>query len=906
MKLENLKNKINKEKQSQSSQEKRINKIVQSTQKQIPVKDITNGVVVTDDNYLVKVLEVDAIPFMNMKRSEQNIKRGLFQAFLKNAPDNFQIKCISQSSNLSDQIEKIKESIKGETNQDRITLCNESILSLEKAQKETVERRYFIAFSNKEKIKQSKVDVIEKEINKINSMAFKIQSALLPIGNKTKILNNNELASLFYMLLNRNTYIDNSFNKHYESVYDKYLQDSKGNEFYIPPTEYLAPQKIVFNDKKFVVCDDRYYSFLYISGNGYPNELYCGWLDTFINSFEGVDVDIFVKKKDRNKVKDQLEKAIGHSENDIVSAKGAIGDGMYKASSKYASAVYLYSGIQSGLNIYDVSIVITVSGKTLEETSEKMEKLIDEANSKDIALVDLIYQEEIAFKSVLPIAKLDRSIESKAKRNMLEDTVSSLYAFLGFQLIHKNGLILANNLNNNSPVIPDFWDKGVVANPHVFACGSSGKGKTSTSALITLHANVLDVPCYILVAEKQEDWKKICLALNGQYIEISSGSPHRLNIMDILENDINIQDKKAEMYGRSSAEISYLNLRIAIVIEFICAYFKEATSRHKSILNDALIETYKRKGITSNNNSLWADETHTHYKEMPILSDLADVLKEKGEEELYSILRYLTSGVGAHFNGKTNVNIHNNYIVFGLENNTEEMLPLATYLAEDFCQNKIREDREKHAVFCIDEGWGMLKTEATAKKMEADAKLLRGFGCMMIFATQQMQDVFSSKEGQSIIHNCETNIIMGLTASDANYVAEMIDLTKQEVSTIRNFNIGDALLLMGSNRLPIHFKPTEYEQLIVFNDDDTNKRYREYMRHKKRQKEFDEIRKKRVAKAGLIDKLFTAYLPNNMSKTLTEKEYEESFSKDVIKAINSEDYAKYLLKGKRSNNVRTK
>ena len=853
----------------------------------------------TDENQLVKVLEIDAIPFTNMKVSEQNIKRSQFQAFLKNAPDNFQIKCVSQASNLTEQIDKIKNSIKDETNEDRKILCQESILSLEKAQRGTVQRRYFIAFSNNEKIKQNKVEAIQKEINRMDTLALKIQNGLLPIGNKARILGNNELANLYYMLLNRNSYIDKPFDKHYEEIYNKYLQEEKTNDFYLPPTEYLAPEKILFNDKKFVVCDDKYYTFLYISGSGYPNEVFCGWLSTFINSFEGVDVDIFVKKKDRNRVKDQLEKAIGHSENDIQSSGGAIGDGIYKASMKNASAMYLYSGIQAGLNIYDVSIVITVSGNSLEETSDKMEKLVDEANSKDITLIDLVHQEEVAFKSVLPLSRLDKAIEAKAKRNMLEDSVSTLYAFLGFQLIHKNGLILANNLNNNSPVIPDFWDKDVVSNPHVFACGSSGKGKTSTSALITLHANVAGVPCYILVAQKQEDWKKICRSLNGQYIEISSGSPHRLNIMEILENDINIQDKKAEMYGRSSAEISYLNLRIGVVIEFICAYFKEATSRHKSILNDALIETYKRKGITADNNSLWADEKHTHYKEMPILSDLADVLKEKGEDELYSILRYLTSGVGAHFNGRTNVNIHNNYIVFGLENNTEEMLPLATYLAEDFCQNKIREDREKHAIFCIDEGWEMLRTEATAKKMEADAKLLRGFGCMMIFATQQMKDVFASKEGQSIIHNCETNIIMGLTPSDASYVQETIDLTGSEVSAVKSFSVGDALLLMGTNRLPIHFEPTEYEQLIVFNDDKTNARYREHLRVKKKQKEYEAVRKKRESNAGRIEQLFTRQRPMNVSKTMGRDKYERTLTKDIVKAINSDDYARYLLKGKR-------
>ena len=66
-------------KRSRKGSNKKEKRAIESTQSNIPIKDMIDGVIVTDDDRYVKVLEVLAIPFFNKKPDEQNRIIKLFQ-----------------------------------------------------------------------------------------------------------------------------------------------------------------------------------------------------------------------------------------------------------------------------------------------------------------------------------------------------------------------------------------------------------------------------------------------------------------------------------------------------------------------------------------------------------------------------------------------------------------------------------------------------------------------------------------------------------------------------------------------------------------------------------------------------------------------------------------------------------
>lgn len=123
------------------------------------------------------------------------------------------------------------------------------------------------------------------------------------------------------------------------------------------------------------MCDNRYYTFLYISKDGYPSEVVCGWLNMFIDSFEDVDVDIFFQKKNKRKLKESLRRTIGHTELDLSENFNDVSDFFVNASSKYRSTKYLFDAMQAGQEAYNVSILLTVSGNSIEETTKNIEQM---------------------------------------------------------------------------------------------------------------------------------------------------------------------------------------------------------------------------------------------------------------------------------------------------------------------------------------------------------------------------------------------------------------------------------------------------------------------------------------------------------------------------------------------------
>lgn len=870
------------------SKPKRL-RIVPETQKQIPIRDFANGVIISEkDDRMVKLIEVSATQFQTLKASQKNDVRRNFERIITNMPDSFQIKCVSISADLSKQIEKIKENIDQETNEECKQLGEEYLKGLRESQKNNVERKFYIAMSNTAS-KRSKNDDISYEINKFNAQAERIAASFSQMGNYARPLDNHGTAKALYMLLNRNVYKDEPFEKHYEEVYSRYLEtlkDEKQSQIYIKPTEYLAPNTLYFNDTKYVLCDGRYYTYMYIAGDGYPNAAACGWLNMFINTYEGVDLDIYVRKKDRRKTENEIRSAISHGELDLTSSSSDITDSFDSAEQRVSGARLMWFYLKKlGEDIYDVSTVITISGDSISKVNETCDYLEDEARSYDIKLRKLPYQNEEAFISTLPLDYIDPGIEVKAKRNMPQSAVSTMFPFTTFQLIHENGIRLADG-EGNTPVIPNFFNTDFVENSLIFLCGMAGAGKTSALELIACHARVLGYPVYIVAPEKEDDYRRLCKALGGQFVSIKPGSPARINIMDILENDRN-----ADMERES---ISHLEARVDVVFEFLSANYPTMSEREKGFLRQCIMAAYNEKGIYPDNNTLWADKEHTHYKEMPIISDILPHIKKGGRdyETLYYSVKGLTEGGRAYLNGKTNVDVNNKFFVIGTETKSNESKTLSSFLAEDFCQMKIREDRTTKVLYIIDEGWAMLNNEYTAEKMFEDSKILRGYSCMFIFATQQMGDVLGSEKGQAIIKNSVTRIIMKHTDEDVKYISQYIDLSNEEKRRIRSFTKGQALMLANQVRLPIYFNPTDYEQLLTWNDPITLARYQEYLDEKRRIEKEERFKNSIATNMPDLDSLMDKPTAKFSNAVTTEQLVKQL----GMKPLNSDEYTKEILK----------
>lgn len=871
-------------------------KPIQSTQQNIPIRDIVDGVVITTDNQYVKTIEILPIPFFLKKPTEQSQIFDQFKAVLKICPDEVHFKSISTPANLSKQINDLKKKIQIESNSNCKQMGKEYEQRLLDAENTGITRRFFLSFAHSE-FRNSK-ESLSEIVYTLNSDARSIAYSIEGCGNEVVLPDddnpNGLIANLLYTLYNRNSALKTPFETHVEDVYKRYYKDLNTSQFYVPPTDYLAPHKISFSDPKYLICDGVYYSFLVIPSNGYNNYVKTGWLDTYISSYNGVDVDIFLKRKDADSVLNDIRRNISHNQVNAEDARSN-SDAFDTSNLLYQSNNYLKDGLRNGQDFYYMTILITVSSTNPDDVDFMVKELKKAARQSNIQIHDCKYQNEAAFRSALPLSTMDDSLFKKLQRNILTNGVATTYPFTTFQMIHPEGLYIADDTRTGSPIIPDFFNKKVFNNPHIFICGETGAGKTVSLLTLALRARVEQIPVFIIAPEKQDEFKRVTDAIGGQFVSIGLGSPNRINIMEIFMTDQSGMQKK-ELIDRMEDTSSKLAEKEGTLMEFFQLLIPRMDVLEKQYLNEAIHETYKNFGITDSNDSLWADETRKKYKKMPIISDLVAVLEQKPEtKSLATAIRSLTMGSGSHFNGETNVDIDNNFFVIGLEHNTKDLLGLSIYMAMDYVWTKVKEDRTQNKFLIIDEWWKMAFNQIAADKSLEISKIARAYGCSMVIATQQMSDILAienGKYGNAVLNNCATKILMSMKEKDIMSVSEMVGLTKEEHKAISRFKAGEGLLIAGDSRMTLRFTPSETEKLLTFTDKATLDKVARLEQQKKKDMEIEE--EKRNAKSMAETFVNASAKVNTVELVTSEHENEIEIStliptKDIIKKNKGDD-----------------
>ena len=248
----------------------------------------------------------------------------------------------------------------------------------------------------------------------------------------------------------------------------------------------------------------------------------------------------------------------------------------------------------------------------------------------------------------------------------------------------------------------------------------------------------------------------------------------------------------------------------------------------KQLLDETLIKTYARKGITHKNESLLDPEHPDQYKAMPILEDVYDILMESRDtKRLAHILNRLVHGSASSFNQQTNVYLQNKYTVLDISSLTGDLLTVGMFVALDFVWDRAKEDRTEEKAIFIDECWQLLSgAGATGTRLAGDFvleifKTIRGYGGSAICASQDLNDFFNLDEGRfgkGIINNSKTKIILNLEPDEAKYVQEVLKLTKTEIRSVTRFERGEALVCSNNNKVPVVIKASKEEQEMITTD----------------------------------------------------------------------------------------
>ena len=802
------------------------------TQDFIPIKNLEHGIIETTDGRYIKILEIEPINFMLRSEEEQYEIICSFASWLKISPVHLQFKSITRKADSDKHIAMLRKEMATEESE-QCKKLSEGYIRLIKdvGSREALTRRFFLIFRYEE-LRRNENSDYGQICSTLLTAEQNARAYFMQCGNN--ILQPKDpdeaTAEILYMFFNRRSCVEEPFH----SRVDRIVLDTmaaKNKVIGIDPiphirmAHFIAPRGIDLTHRNYIIMDGLYYSFLYIKGNGYPNKVRAGWMSSLINAGEGIDVDVFLRRENRSKTIDKVAQRIRLNRTKLKSMQDTSTDYEELAGSIQAG-YFIKQGIANyNEDLFYMSVFVTVSARTYEELMWRKQQMTDMLKSMDMYVSDCSFQQEDALRTVMPFLQISPKLEKKSKRNVLTSGAASTYMFTSFEMSDDTGVLLGINRHNNSLCIVDLFDTKKNKNANLNLLGTSGAGKTFTMQLLALRMRMRGIQCYIIAPIKGHEFRRACNRIGGQFIKIAPGSPHCINIMEI-RHTISPEMELIDELDYSEMD-SLLAQKIQQLMIFFSLLIPDMTNEEEQMLDEALIRTYGKFGITHDNDSVYADRNAVppKMKTMPILGDLHEELqKNEMTKRIAVIVSRFVTGSAQSFNQQTNVDLSNKYIVLDLSELKGKLLPVGMMIALDYVWDKIKSDRTKKKAIMIDEIWQLIG--AGSNRMAAEFcleifKVIRGFGGAAISATQDLSDFFGLEDGRygrAIINNSKNKIILNLEPDEAEFVRDTLKLTKTEIRSITRFERGEALICSNNSEVPVIIKASKEEQEMITTD----------------------------------------------------------------------------------------
>ena len=544
-------------------------------------------------------------------------------------------------------------------------------------------------------------------------------------------------------------------------------------------------------EPRLIELNGRYLTTLFVVN--YPRYISVGWFSPIINYNAPLDIAMFFYPVKSEVILKQLKNKVGALEAQLMadSEKGAPRDPLRETALRDIEQLRddLTQGVEK---FFQFALYVTIyadSKDELERLNEKMEALF---GSKLVYSKRAFYQSEQAFNSTLPLNNDALQISF----NMNSSPAAASFPFISSELTSDDGILYGINRHNNSLII---FDRFILQNPNMVVFATSGAGKSYAIKLEVLRSLMLGVD--VLIIDPENEYKYLCDAVGGSYINISLNSETKLNPFDLPANTPGGEGKPADIIR--SAVITLKGL--------VRLMLGDLSHQEDSLVDRALLETYAKKDITA--------ESDLSHIEPPLMRDFQEVLSgmEGGEDLVLRIKKYTEGTFAGLFNSPTNIDVKNQLICFSVRDLEDELKPIAIYTIVNYIWNTVRSELKKR-VLVIDEAWWLMQREDSAKFIYALVKRCRKYYLGVTTITQDVNDFLTSPYGQAIVTNSSMQLLLKQSPAAIDLIQKVFMLTEGEKYLLLEGNVGEGIFFAGNKHVAILVKASYTEDQIITSD----------------------------------------------------------------------------------------
>ena len=562
--------------------------------------------------------------------------------------------------------------------------------------------------------------------------------------------------------------------------------------------DLISPSSIEIHSSYFRL-GTKYGRTLYIYG--YPRSLYTGWLSPIINIDEVIDVSMYIYPVDTSVIMKNLSKKATQLEASmsVNAEKGKVRDPELEAT--LSDTEELRDQLQLGAEkFFRFGLYITLWGNSMDELEFTQNKIETILGQQMVFSKVASSQQEQGINTTAPQC----TDELQIRRNMNTGAISTSFPFTSADLTQENGILYGVNMHNNGLVI---FDRFSLENANMVVFAKSGAGKSFSVKLESLRSMM--VGSEIIIIDPENEYQKLSEAVGGSYIRLSLNSDVRINPFD-LPKVIDSEDANDAL--RANLVTLHGLFRLMLGGNQVAAngqVVPALTANEEADLDQALIDTYARAGITS--------DPLTHQSPPPTIMNLYDTLIHmdgSGPQLAQRLRKYTTGTFAGIFSQQSNVDINNQMVVFNIRDLEDELRPVAMYIVLSHVWNIVRAE-QKRRLLVVDEAWQLMKYDDSANFLFSLAKRARKYNLGLTTITQDVEDFMSSKMGRAIVNNSSMQLFLKQSSAAVDILSDVFKLTSEERKRLANFPVGQGLFFAGSNHVHIQIIASDTEEGLI-------------------------------------------------------------------------------------------
>ncbi|HWY79716.1 MAG TPA: DUF87 domain-containing protein [Candidatus Sulfotelmatobacter sp.] len=549
--------------------------------------------------------------------------------------------------------------------------------------------------------------------------------------------------------------------------------------------DIIAPSSVEV-DFRYIRVGDAFYTTLFIAG--YPRYVSPGWLESIIDYDHTLDISMFCYPTASTDVLADLKRKIGEMQATLASdaEQGKVADPTVEAALE--DALGLQEELAKGIErFFQFGFYITISDANVTKLQDTVKNLQTALGSLLLTGKPATLQMEEGFKSSLPMGQ-DRLYIT---RNMDTTSLASTFPFTSAVLTQNKGVMYGVNQQNGSLII---FDRFSLENANEVVLGKSGAGKSYTIKLEIMRQFMLGAE--VIVIDPEGEYETLTPAVGGEVVEFSSSSAVKINPFDL-----------SDIYEEGENELGLKILSLHGLLKIITG---ELDAEHDAILDRALIETYRSKGITT--------DPATQKKQPPLMEDLYKILlgmeNQPARELAYSLEKFIKGSASGIFNQQSNFEINNPLTVFSIRNLEEALRPVAMHIILDFVWTKVKKSLKKR-ILILDEGWYMMKYQDSASFVYSIAKRARKYFLGMTTATQDVEDFLKNEYGKAVLTNSSIQVLLKQGTAEVDMITETFYLSEGEKALLLSADVGEGLFFAGQNHVAMKVFAAPFEHELI-------------------------------------------------------------------------------------------